>query len=125
MEKDAWKKLNKSLELMSGLKGKTRTVFRMNLILDLNMLPEHAREYAQMIKKTNPMFVELKAFMCVGFAKERLPYSKMPYHKDMVAFSKEVLKFLPDYKILGEKKESRVLLLGKDKKDMKIKENEK
>jgi wyosine [tRNA(Phe)-imidazoG37] synthetase (radical SAM superfamily) len=46
----------------------------------------------------------------------------MPYHEDIVEFSKQVLKFLPEYKILDEKKESRVVLLGKDKKDMKIKE---
>jgi len=125
MEKNAWEKLNKSLEIMARLKGKTRTVFRMNLILDLNMLPEHAEKYAEMIKKANPMFIEVKAFMCVGFAKERIPYNKMPYHKDIVDFSKEVLKFLPEYKILDEKKESRVLLLGKSRKDMKIKEREK
>jgi tRNA wybutosine-synthesizing protein 1 len=123
-KKDAWERLNKSLEIMSQLKGKTRTVFRMNLILDLNMNDEHVRQYAEMIKKTNPMFVEIKAFMCVGFANKRIPYNKMPYHKDIVEFSKKILEFLPEYKLLDEKKESRVLLLGKSKKDMKIKNSE-
>ncbi len=121
-KKDAWELLNKSLEIMSQLKGKTRTVFRINLVLDLNMTsPE---KYAEMIKKANPMFVEVKAFMCVGFANQRIPYNKMPYHKDIVEFSKKILEFLPEYKILDEKKESRVLLLGKDKNMMKIKEEE-
>jgi tRNA wybutosine-synthesizing protein 1 len=121
-KKNAWELLNKSLEVMSKLKNKTRTVFRMNLILDLNMkFPEL---YAEMIKKTNPMFVEVKAFMCVGFANQRIPYNKMPYHNDIVDFSKKILEFLPEYKILDEKKESRVLLLGKDKSKMKIKPNE-
>jgi len=41
-----------------------------------------------------------------------------------VEFSKKILKFLPEYKILDEKKESRVLLLGTNKNDMKIKERE-
>jgi tRNA wybutosine-synthesizing protein 1 len=122
-KKDAWARLNKSLEIMSRLK--TRTVFRMNLILDLNMNPEHAKQYAELIKKTNPMFVEVKGVMSVGFARQRIPYDKMPYHKDIVEFSKKILQFLPEYKILDEKKESRVLLLGKDKGDMKIKENQK
>ena len=121
-KKDAWERLNKSLEIMSKLKGKTRTVFRMNLILDMNMTDE--KRYAEMIEKANPMFVEVKAFMCVGFANQRIPYEKMPYHRDIVEFSKLLLKFLPEYKILDEKKESRVLLLGKDKSDMKIKPNE-
>lgn len=123
-KKDAWERLNKSLEIMSKLKGRTRTVFRMNLILDLNMLPEHAEKYAEMIKKANPMFVEVKAFMCVGFANQRIPYNKMPYHEDIIAFSKKMLKFLPNYKLLDEKKESRVVLLGKDKREMKIRKNQ-
>jgi tRNA wybutosine-synthesizing protein 1 len=114
--KDAWEKLNQSLEIMSGLK--TRTVFRMNLVKDLNMIePEN---YAELIKKSNPMFAEIKGFMSVGFARQRIGYDKMPYHKDIVDFSKEVLKFLPKYKFLDEKEESRVVLLGKSKEDMKI-----
>jgi tRNA wybutosine-synthesizing protein 1 len=123
-KKNAWELLNKSLEIMSQLRGKTRTVFRMNLISGLNMLPEHAEKYAELIKKANPMFAEMKAFMCVGFAKQRLEYKKMPYHKDIVEFSKNILKYLPEYKLLDEKKESRVVLLGKNKADMKIKFNE-
>ena len=123
-KKDAWERLNKSLEIMNKLKGKTRTVFRMNLILDINMEEKDAEEYAKMIEKANPMFVEVKAFMCVGFANQRIPYNKMPYHEDIVEFSKKILKFLPEYKILDEKKESRVLLLGTNKNDMKIKERE-
>lgn len=123
-KKDAWERLNKSLEIMSKLNGKTRTVFRMNLVKNLNMNPEMAKEYAEMIKKTNPMFVEIKGFMSVGFARARLGYERMPYHKDIVDFSKKLLEFLPEYKFLDEKKESRVVLLGKDKKDMKIKKSE-
>ncbi len=118
-KKDAWERLNKSLEVMSKLKGKTRTVFRMNLVKDLNMItPE---KYAEMIKKANPLFVEVKGVMSVGFARQRIPYEKMPYHQDIIDFSKKILKFLPGYKILDEKKESRVLLLGRNKEDMKIK----
>ena len=121
-KKDAWELLNKSLEIMSKLNKKTRTVFRMNLVMNLNMI--NPEEYAEMIKKANPMFVEVKGFMSVGFARQRLGYERMPYHKDIVEFSKKILEFLPEYKILDEKKESRVLLLGKNKADMKIKKNE-
>jgi tRNA wybutosine-synthesizing protein 1 len=121
-KKDAWERLNESLEIMSKLKNKTRTVFRMNLVMNLNMI--NAEEYSEMIKKANPMFVEVKGFMSVGFARQRLGYERMPYHKDIVEFSKKILKFLPEYKILDEKKESRVLLLGKNKADMKIKKSE-
>jgi tRNA wybutosine-synthesizing protein 1 len=121
-KKDAWKLLNKSLEIMSGLKNKTRTVFRMNLVKNLNMIePE---KYSEMIKTANPMFIEIKGFMSVGFARQRLGYERMPTHKEIVDFSKQILKFLPEYKFLDEKKESRVVLLGKNKADMKIKKGE-
>ena len=116
--KDAWEKLNRSLEIMST--SNCRTVFRMNLVKDLNMIePEN---YAKLIKKANPMFVEIKGFMSVGFARQRLGYDKMPYHENIVDFSNELLKFLPGYKFLDEKKESRVVLLGKNKESMKIKD---
>ena len=123
-KKDAWERLNKSLEIMSKLKGKTRTVFRMNLVKNLNMNPEMAEEYANMIKKANPMFIEIKGFMSVGYARQRLSYDRMPYHKEIVDFAKQILNFLPEYKFLDEKKESRVVLLGKNRKDMKIKKSE-
>ena len=116
--KDAWEKLNESLELMKELN--CRTVFRMNLVKDLNMV--EPKSYAELIKKANPMFVEIKGFMSVGFARQRIGYDKMPYHEDIINFSNEILKFLPEYKFLDEKKESRVVLLGKNKRDMKIKE---
>lgn len=118
-KKDAWEKLNETLEFMSKLKGKTRTVFRINLVKDLNMIePEN---YAKLINKSSPMFIEIKGFMSVGFARKRIAYEKMPLHEEIVEFSKKILKFLPKYKFLDEKIESRVVLLGKDKKDMKIK----
>jgi len=118
--KDAWKKLNKSLELMKDLD--CRTVFRINLVKDLNMIePEN---YAELVKKANPMFVEIKGFMSVGFARQRIGYDKMPLHEDIVEFAEKILKFLPKYKFLDEKKESRVVLLGKNRGNMKIKKEE-
>ncbi len=140
-EKNAWEKLNKSLDLMKKMKGQTRTVFRMNLILNLNMNPEHAKEYAELIKKANPLFIEIKGFMSVGFARNRLGYERMPYHEDLQKFAKELVTLLrvpqnsklrgkklkklkQNYKILDEHYYSRAIVLGKDKKDLKIKKNE-
>jgi len=121
-KKNAWKLLNESLKIMSELKNKTRTVFRMNLVKNLNMIePE---KYSEMIKKANPMFIEIKGFMSVGYARQRLGYERMPTHKEIIDFSNEILKFIPEYKFLDEKKESRVVLLGKNKADMKIKKAE-
>ena len=121
-KKNAWKNLMKTLELMKNLK--TRTVVRINLICDLNMDDEMIKEYAKLIKKTKCRFIELKGYMSVGYARERLGYERMPIHSEVRNFSDKLVKFLPKYKFLDEKIESRVVLLGKSKKDMKIKVGE-
>jgi tRNA wybutosine-synthesizing protein 1 len=123
---NAWERLNESIDLLGKLKGKTRTVFRMNLVKDLNMKPEHAKEFAEMIKKSDPQFVELKGFMSVGFARQRLGYNRMPNNKEMKDFIKLILKELQEteYKLLGEHERSRAYVLGKDESELKIKKSE-
>ncbi|MEK6906893.1 MAG: 4-demethylwyosine synthase TYW1, partial [Nanoarchaeota archaeon] len=83
-KKDAWERLNETLKIISKLKNKTRTVFRMNLVKNLNMEQEHAGEYAMLIKKSQADFIEIKGFMSVGFARNRLGYERMPWHEDIV-----------------------------------------
>ena len=122
-KKNAWELLNESLGLMGKVKGKTRTIFRMNLIKDLNMKDEHIKEYAEMIKKAKPMFVEIKGYMSVGFARHRLGYERMPTYEDMLAFSKKLAK-VTGLKVLDVHEHSRAIVLGKNKKDLKIKKSE-
>ena len=123
-EKNAWEKLNETLDLMKNLK--CRTVFRMNLVRELNMKPEYAKEYAELIKKSQCNFIEIKGFMSVGFARQRLGYDKMPTNKEMENFIGLLLKKLKctGYKLLNKHEFSRAYVLGKYEKDLKIKENE-
>lgn len=116
--KDSWNKLMKMIELMKNLK--TRTVVRINLIRDLNMDDGMIKDYARLVKKASPMAIEIKGYMSVGYARQRLGYEKMPLHSEVKEFSDKLLKFLPKYNFLDEKIESRVVLLGKNKKDMRI-----
>jgi tRNA wybutosine-synthesizing protein 1 len=126
--KDAWKKFNETLELYPKLKGKTRTVFRMNLVKKLNMFPEQAKEYAHLIKKSQPQFIEIKGFMSVGFARQRMGYERMPSDKEMEAFIKVLLEELKNinenFEYLDKHENSRAYILGKDKKELKIKKSE-
>jgi len=121
--KNAWEKLNESLGLMPKLAGKTRTIFRMNLIRQINMSDKDIREFAELIKKSKPMFVELKGFMSVGFARQRLGYDRMPNDKEMLEFAQKLAKELgkEGYKILDIHEFSRAIVLGKNKEDLKIK----
>jgi tRNA wybutosine-synthesizing protein 1 len=127
--KNAWDKLNETLEILPKLKGKTRTVFRMNLVKNLNMFSGQAKEYAKLIEKSQPLFIEIKGFMSVGSARERLGYDRMPTNKEMEEFIEALLKELKkigldEYKLLGEHEFSRAYVLGKDKKELKIKKNQ-
>ena len=123
---DAWKRLNESIKMLQELKEKTRTVFRINLIRGLNMSEKNIKEFAQLIKKAQPQFIEVKGYMSVGFARERLGYDRMPTHKEMKEFCLYLEKELVNegYKILDEQEVSRVLVLGKNKEDLKIKKSE-
>lgn len=117
-KKDAWEKLNKTLGIMGKLK--CRTVFRINLIKDLNMKSEYIKQYTELIKKANPLFIELKGFMSVGFARQRLGYDKMPTYKEVQDFAKRLSKEL-DLKILDSHEFSRAFVLGKEEDGERLK----
>jgi tRNA wybutosine-synthesizing protein 1 len=111
--KNAWNKLNKSLEVLKDLKGKTRTVLRITLIKGMNMVePEN---YAKLISKADPNFIEVKSYMFVGASRQRLSIENMPRHYEVRDFALQILKYLDGYKLVNEKKESRVVLLAKNK----------
>ena len=120
-EKDSWERFNQTLELLKDQKTKTRTIIRMTLIRDINMQEEYLADYTKLIKKANPLFVEVKGYMAVGGSRKRkgMSYTKMPYHNEIQEFSEKLAKLLK-MQILDEKIESRVVLLGKDKSRMKI-----
>jgi len=113
---DAWTRLNKTLSLLKDLK--TRTAVRITLIKSskpkdpiCNMVfPE---QYGKILEKSSPLFVEVKAYMFIGSSRIRLDKANMPYHEDVVAFAKDICKH-SSYKIIDEKKESRVVLLMKE-----------
>ncbi len=122
-QKDSWEKFNQSLDLMKDLK--TRRVLRMTLIRDLNMKDKYVEEYVKLIKKALPDFVEIKGYMSVGFARQRLGYDKMPSHEEIKDFANKIVKKLGEgYKILDKHEFSRVVLVGRNKGIMKIREGE-
>ena len=108
MIKGSWKKILKSLELVSKFR---RHVFRLTLVKDINM--NDIKEYASLINKYKPKKIECKGYVWVGHSKERLEKHNMPYHMDVLDFSKKLAE-LTGYKITNQKKESRVVLLTKD-----------
>jgi tRNA wybutosine-synthesizing protein 1 len=111
----AWKKLNETLELLPSFK--CPTVLRITSVRKLNMTKTEA--YAKLIEKANPTYVEPKAYMHVGFSRLRLGYKSMPSHNEIVRFAVQLAE-ATGYKIINESKESRVVLLSRREKAIRL-----
>lgn len=105
---DAWTKLNETLSLLPSFT--CPTVIRMTLVRGLNM--ENVDEYAKLVEKAAPTYVEAKAYMHVGFSNLRLGFERMPSHAEILAFASR-LAGETGYKVLDECTDSRVVLLSK------------
>lgn len=106
-----WQKLKESLEVMASLKDKTRTTLRVTSIKNFNMTD--IQGWAKLIKKANPTFIEVKAYMFVGYSRLRLTIENMPMHYEVKEFAERIANET-GYKIVDEKEESRVVLLMKE-----------
>ncbi len=91
-------------------KGKARTAIRLTLIKGLTMLPKHVEQFAAMIKRANPMFVECKSYMWIGTSKERLEKGNMASHSEVREFAR-LIGNSSGYKLIDEQEESRVVLM--------------
>lgn len=122
LKENAWAKLNETLNLFGQLKGMRKSVFRMNLVRGLNMDDKYISEFAEMIKNCEPDFIEIKGFMSVGFARERIGYDKMPTHSEMLLWVKKLEDSLSGtgYVLQNEHEASRAYVLCKKKEDLLI-----
>lgn len=105
---DGWERLNRSLEIMPSFK--CRRVIRLTLVKGLNLKDPDG--YAKLIRKTDADFVEAKAYMYVGYSRNRLTMANMPRHDEIKDFALE-LAGLVGYSVVDESEESRVVLLKK------------
>ncbi|MBI2658108.1 4-demethylwyosine synthase TYW1 [Candidatus Woesearchaeota archaeon] len=109
--KNAWQGLTQTLTLLPKLKEKMRTVLRFTLIKGMNMV--HPDQWAEIIKLSAPLFVEVKAYMWVGMSRERLEQANMPEHEEVKQFALEIANHA-GYKLIDEHEPSRVVLLMKE-----------
>ncbi len=113
--KGSWKSLNQSLVAMPKIK--TRKAIRITAVKGLNMSNE--KEFASLLEKASPDFVEIKAYMFVGYSRKRLKEENMPLHSEVKGFAEKINNHL-GYTIAGESKASRVVLLSSGKKNLRI-----
>ncbi len=106
---DGWQRLLKSLDILASLN--CRTVIRLTLIAGINDKPHHIKQFAKLIKKANPDFVEVKAYMFLGYSMKRLSKHNMPSHEQVKTFALKLLKYLDGFKFEDEHPASRIVLL--------------
>ncbi len=110
---DTWENILQSLEVMKD--SKSRTAIRITLTKGVNMM--NPEGFARLIEAAEPDFVELKAYMHLGFSRKRLSLDNMPSHEEVLDFSKKVAAAL-GYRVAEESVNSRVVLLTKDGKKL-------
>jgi tRNA wybutosine-synthesizing protein 1 len=113
--RDGWRSLNRTLELLPTLG--TRTVIRHTLVEGWNIGWE--KEYAKLVNKADPLFIEPKGYVFVGYSRERMRNDNMPSQDRVMQFS-ERLAAETGRMVLAEQRPSRVVLLGEDKSKMSI-----
>lgn len=106
---DFWERTLKSLDLLKT--RNYRTCIRLTLIKNENM--DDFEGYANLIKKGDPDFLELKSYVWVGASQDYYKPQNMPFIEDIREFTNKLLEKLPEYEIMREHLPSRVILLIK------------
>ena len=107
MLKDYWERMMRTLELLPSMG--TRRVLRITAVKGLNM--KNPGEYAKLIKKAGPDWIEVKGYMWVGSSRKRLKEENMPLHSEVLGFSEKIAE-KTGLRIIDQREESRVALLG-------------
>ncbi|MBS3817364.1 MAG: 4-demethylwyosine synthase TYW1 [Candidatus Thermoplasmatota archaeon] len=102
-----WDRVKESLDLLPSLD--TRTVVRHTLVKDWNIGWES--EYADLVKRGDPDFIEAKGYVFVGDSRRRMTIDNMPSHDTIKGFAEREADLL-GLETLQEKESSRVVLLG-------------
>ena len=115
--KGLWPKVMESLSLFPKFNKKCcRTVFRMTCVKGLTM--QKPEEYAKLIAKTKPMFVELKGYSWLGESRDRLKQDAVPTMLELEEFAAEIIK-VTGYTVKARDHVSRVIVMVKDESTWK------
>ncbi|MEM2161005.1 MAG: 4-demethylwyosine synthase TYW1 [Candidatus Nitrosotenuis sp.] len=106
---DSWERWNKSLELLS--KMKTRTVLRMTMIRNHNDSESMIPAFADMVRRANVHFIEIKSYMHIGRSTNRLERSDMLEFEEVSYFADQLAKKSQIYTVINESIASRIVLL--------------
>ncbi|NMJ86508.1 MAG: 4-demethylwyosine synthase TYW1 [Thaumarchaeota archaeon] len=107
--RDAWERWWKSLLFLREMN--TRTVVRITLIRSLNADLDLVPLFADMMKRGNPHFIEVKSYMHVGYSNQRLEESDMMEMSEVREYANSLANAAGCYKFMDESIVSRVVVL--------------
>lgn len=107
--RDAWERWWRSLRFLSTVN--TRTVLRMTLIRGFNDDSDFVREFAEMMQRGNPHFIELKSYMHIGMSIQRLEQEHMLEMDEVRKFAGALCSKMPSFTLMDESEISRIVVL--------------
>lgn len=111
-DEDYWDRILESLSYLGHeTESGNRTAIRVTLVRGMN--DQDPEGYARIIQDSGAQFVEIKAYMHVGYSQRRLTLKHMPLHDEIERFTKQMLPYL-SYTVRGENSLSRVICLERD-----------
>ena len=114
LEENSWERM---MESFAMLKKFNRSVVRLTLTKGVNL--ESPEEYAELLQKFKPNFIELKGYMALGFSRKRVGPKGMPLHLEVKEFAEKLNNIL-GYTPADESAPSRVALLWDGKTERMI-----
>lgn len=112
---DSWERVMETIELVRSFS--CPTAIRLTLVKGLN-LQDH-EGYARLISRAEPTYVEPKSYMYVGYSRKRLDFENMPTHEEISEFSAKLARLI-GYNVIDESKDSRVVLLSRLEKPIRV-----
>lgn len=103
-----WDRLMESLSALGN--ASCRRALRLTMVRGINM--KEPEKYARLIELSEADFVEVKAYMFVGFSRRRLELQNMPSHAEIKDFAGR-LAGITGYSLISESEPSRAVLLKK------------
>ncbi len=114
---NAWKLVNESLEIMSSFSSPT--VIRVTLVKGFNDHERALEGIAKLIEKAYPTYVEVKAYMNIGYSRFRLSKENMPKHEEVREYAKKLAEKI-GYELIDEQRASRVVLISRLKRPIRV-----
>jgi len=112
-----WKAVMQSLDLMPSFSSPT--VIRITLVKGFNDHEKALKGLAKLVERGYPTYVEVKAYMNVGYSRYRLTKDNMPKHNEVRGFAEKLAELI-GYKVLDEQRSSRVVLLSRLDKPIRV-----